>query len=896
MLSPLFLIVALLIKINDKGSILFVQERIGKDFKPFKILKFRTMTCDVHKGGPSITVAGDSRITPIGKHLRKYKIDELPQLINVLNGDMSFVGPRPEVSKYVEIFRSDYKALLSVRPGITDPASIMYASEEDILSSAVNWEDAYINTVLPEKIKLSLQYVLNHNITTDILLIFRTIFKASRVGKSDKENMITNNPSTICTFLAPSCLRVKNYLISRRRIVLSLILVMQAVLSNYIAILIRFDLTFPPALVIKYLRYLPILAVIRVSVYILSKMDKSVIRYAGIDDMLKIVKSATIGSSIFLILVRLILHDKSYSSSIFVLDWMVFILMSAGMRVLFRLYRENFQFQIPTKRMLLVGDGDSGERIIREMKNGFTSLYEPIGLIEEDNNRKGLTIHGVQILGSMEELPGILECYKPDEVLITSNIATQGTIRKVYELCKPYNITIKKLPGIHEIIHGDVVITKKIGEQLVESGLATVEQIEEALNLQKNEGGRLGAKLVKLGYITEEKLIYLLNKYYGITHMLPISLEDLLQREAIKTNIASVRELVKGKTVMITGAGGSIGSELCRQIFKYEPAHLVLFDRYENGIYEIDLELRAEGTGLQISTIIGDVQDRGDLDNTFSRYNPQIVFHAAAYKHVPLMEHNPIMAVKNNILGTKKLLDAAVKYSAERFVMISTDKAVNPSSIMGATKRIAEFLAMNMNDTSSTKFTTVRFGNVLGTNGSVVPVFSEQLKKGGPLTVTHPDIKRFFMLIPEAVQLVLIASAAGHGGEIFVLDMGEQIKICDLAENFIRLSGFIPHKEIKINYCGLRPGEKLYEELFDKSEKMMPTSHGKLNIAIPAGVPPMSMLEQHLHELEEAVNEYSVERVITEIQRIVPSFSGGYEQSPCKDVGNNGKKMSLLEK
>jgi FlaA1/EpsC-like NDP-sugar epimerase len=270
------------------------------------------------------------------------------------------------------------------------------------------------------------------------------------------------------------------------------------------------------------------------------------------------------------------------------------------------------------------------------------------------------------------------------------------------------------------------------------------------------------------------------------------------------------------------------------------------------------------------------------------------VFHAAAYKHVPLMEHNPIVAVKNNVFGTKNLLEAVVKYDAERFVMISTDKAVNTTSVMGATKRIAEFLTIRMNCNCRTRFTVVRFGNVLGTNGSVVPVFKEQLKKGGPLKVTHPEIKRFFMLIPEAVQLVLIASAAGDGGEIFVLDMGEQVKICDLAENFIRLAGFIPYKEIKIKFIGLRPGEKLYEELFDKTEKMAPTFHEKLNMALPE-VPSLEVLNGHLAEFERCVDTYAIEDIISEIRKIIPSFSGSYSPPQCSASGNNGKDLKKMQ-
>jgi len=281
--------------------------------------------------------------------------------------------------------------------------------------------------------------------------------------------------------------------------------------------------------------------------------------------------------------------------------------------------------------------------------------------------------------------------------------------------------------------------------------------------------------------------------------------------------------------------------------------------------------LRAEEHRSAISTIICDVQDTTYLEYIFSKYGPQIIFHAAAYKHVPLMENNPIEAVKNNIFGTKNLIDAASRHCAENFVLISTDKAVNPTSIMGATKRIAEFLTVNMNSSCATKFSTVRFGNVLGTNGSVIPIFKEQLKKGGPLTVTHPDIRRFFMLIPEAVQLVLIAAAAGNGGELFVLDMGEPIKIFDLAENFIRLSGLIPHKEIKITYTGLRPGEKLYEELFDKSETIIPTSHRKLMMAVPE-VPPAITLEHSISDFERVVQNYSPDEVIQTIQKIIPGF------------------------
>jgi FlaA1/EpsC-like NDP-sugar epimerase len=473
---------------------------------------------------------------------------------------------------------------------------------------------------------------------------------------------------------------------------------------------------------------------------------------------------------------------------------------------------------------------------------------------------------------------------RPDEIFISVSREMQRTIKEIYELCKPFNVPIKKLPGMNDLLDGNVSVGAKLGQRLLDADLVTQKDIREALELQKKEGGRLGSKLIKLGHITEERLLSFLNRHYGISNMKPISLDDLLQRECVKTDNASVRNFIKGKSVIVTGAGGSIGAELCRQIVKYEPSDLLLLDRYENSLYEIDIELRRDLNGIRISSVIVDIQDRAALDHVFSKYTPQVVFHAAAYKHVPLMEQSPVEAIKNNIFGTRNILEISSRRNAEKFVLVSTDKAVNPTSIMGATKRVAEFLTIHMNADSGTRFSTVRFGNVLGSNGSVVPIFKEQLKNGGPLTVTHPEIERFFMLIPEAVQLVLIAAASGEGGELFVLDMGSPVKIVDFAENFIRLSGFIPHEEIQIKFTGLRPGEKLFEELFDKTEKSLPTFHSKLMMAIPE-VPSRAFLERHLSDLERAVLNYSVDDVEAIMAKIVPNFRNGHSSAEYDPEG-----------
>ena len=661
-------------------------------------------------------------------------------------------------------------------------------------------------------------------------------------------------------------------IVKHRRFAVTVTFIAEAALANTLAFLIRFETGISEYYVHTFFHYLPLIVVLRLLFFLQGGLYKGLWRYASISDLIKIIKSATIGSCIFVLFVRYLIGDVSYPLSIYVLDWLLFIVITGGTRLFIRVFREFTAAEPSGKRILVIGAGDAGEMIVREMKNNKEHLYEPIGFIDDDIDKKGLTIHDVPILGTIDMLPKIIAKHRPDEILISESDGTKRTIREIYELCKSFHLTIKKMPGINDLLEGNISTAHKLGQRLIEANLVTEAQISEALELQKKEGGRLGSKLVKLGFIPEEKLVAFLHKQYGISHMKPISLEDLLQREQVKTDITSVRDFIRGKSVLVTGAGGSIGSELCRQIIKYKPAHLLLCDRYENSTYEIDLQLRAEDRETSISTIIGDIQDAVFLEQVFSKHEPQIVFHAAAYKHVPLMEHNPIEAVKNNIFGTKNLIDVTARHRAEKFILISTDKAVNPTSIMGATKRVAEFLTINMNSSYRTKFAAVRFGNVLGTNGSVIPIFKEQLKKGGPLTVTHPEIKRFFMLIPEAVQLVLIAAASGNGGELFVLDMGEQIKILDLAENFIRLSGFIPHKEIKITYTGLRPGEKMYEELFDVTEAKIPTFHNKLMMAIPE-TPSAHAMSCCLSDFERITREYRVDQVVPAIQKIVPNFT-----------------------
>lgn len=608
--------------------------------------------------------------------------------------------------------------------------------------------------------------------------------------------------------------KTKSAAVSQRGLLETLVFMFEAALANYFAFVLRFESLLPERYRAVFFVYLPLLLAIRMVFYAQSGLHRGIWRYSSIGDLVKIVMSATLGTAVFLVIVRYLIGDIAYPRSVYILDWLLLIMITGGSRLFIRVYRDFFQIEHPGKRVLIVGAGDAGEMLVRDMRQNPAAGYEPIGFIAEDAGKKGHTIHGVPIFGTRAAIKEVIEKHGPEEVVIAMPGAGLRDIKAVFELLRDTRLPIKTLPVLGDVLKGGV----------------------------------------------------------SISEIRPLSLEDLLQREPVKAEIASVSDYIRGKAVMVTGAGGSIGSELSRQILLYGPSELIVLDRYENGLFEIDLELRRTAKDTVLSTVVCDILDEKGLEGVFSAHRPRIVFHAAAHKHVPLMEHNRIEAVKNNVFGTRNLLRIAALGDVESFVMISTDKAVNPTSFMGATKRTAEFLTISMNRRSPARFTVVRFGNVLGSNASIVQIFKEQLKRGGPLTVTHPDMKRFFMLVSEAVELVLTASAGGKGGEVFVLDMGEPIRIVELAENLVRLSGLAPHEDIKIEFTGPRPGEKLFEELFDDYEEMMPAFHEKLRIAMPRRIPSDEEIERHVSALKEIVDRGDTDALVSEFRKVMPGF------------------------
>ena len=558
--------------------------------------------------------------------------------------------------------------------------------------------------------------------------------------------------------------------IYRRKPALIIIDIILLNLALFISFILRFN-----GDVFNYLdfTYFMLISSIGLIILLFSNLYNRIWQYASIGELLTIFK---VSALINLLLVFYIyISRSSFPRSVILINFMTEIFMLGALRFGLRLLKDysiNNNLLVPRTRVLIIGAGDAGEIIIREMNKHPELGKKIIGLIDDDLGKANLEMHGLKVLGNRYDIPKVIEKYAVDEVIIAMPSARGKDIKEIYNLSIQNDVRVKIVPGVYELINGNVNLS----------------QIRE------------------------------------------VKVEDLLGREQVKLDIKKIARDVEGRTVMVTGAGGSIGSELCRQIARFKPWRLLMLDNYENSLYYLDLELKKGFPDIEIIPIISCVRDKERLDNLFASYRPDLVFHAAAHKHVPLMEYNPGEAVKNNIFGTRNLLEVADRYKVDKFVLISTDKAVNPTNVMGATKRVAEMLVQAMNEKSQTRYMAVRFGNVLGSNGSVIPLFKKQIATGGPVTVTHEEVTRYFMTIPEAVQLVIQAAALGRGGEVFVLDMGEPVKIIDLAKDLIKLSGLKLGEDIDIEITGLRPGEKLYEELLHDTENSIRTEHERIYI------------------------------------------------------------------
>ncbi|NLK22340.1 MAG: polysaccharide biosynthesis protein [Epulopiscium sp.] len=593
-------------------------------------------------------------------------------------------------------------------------------------------------------------------------------------------------------------------------------------LSIIFAYLLRFDGQLHPNYFPIYRNMALIFTAIKIGVFYYFGLYKSLWKYASINELVSVVIATAIGN-VSVIAYGYFMQPAFIQQvllpvprSIYVITWLLDVLFIGGTRFAYRVLKHWNVKEIwrssHKKRALIIGAGDAGAMVIKEMNNHEELGMIPIGVIDDDETKYGKKINGVPILGTRYRVEEVVIQKSIDIIIIAAPSMPKKERRDIIEICDRTGAEIKILPGVYELIEGKI----------------------------------------------------------GISQLRPVQIEDLLGRDTIQLNIEEISGYINNKTVLVTGGGGSIGSELCRQIVTFSPIRLLILDIYENNAYDIQNELKRKYPQLNLETIIASIRDKNRINDIFDKYKPEVVFHAAAHKHVPLMEDSPMEAIKNNVFGTLNLVQAANYYGVKRFVQISTDKAVNPTNVMGASKRLCEMIIQTYNKHSKTEFVAVRFGNVLGSNGSVIPLFKKQIKEGGPVTVTHPDIIRYFMTIPEAVQLVIEAGGMAKGGEIFVLDMGEPVKIDKLARDLIRLSGFEPDEDIKIKYTGLRPGEKLFEELLMAEEGLSDTRHEKIHIAKPIDID-MDLLEDKLDRLKQAV-EGSNTDVFKAIKETVPTY------------------------
>ena len=586
--------------------------------------------------------------------------------------------------------------------------------------------------------------------------------------------------------------------------------------SAIAAFLLRFDLIVPSAFRHYLFCALPIWIVVKIAVFHAAKLDRGLWRYLTVADLLRIAIGNLIASVASCILI-LFIAPPGFPRSIYLLDLMICFLATSGLRLMLRMMLEvtsNTRSSCEVrKNMLIYGAGDAGITLLREIRNNPRLSYRVVGFLDDRPDKKGLRLAGVPVLGGGNEVKSIVTRHNIETILIAIPSATGTEMVRILAECHAAGVECKTVPGLAEVIEG--------------RGLA--------------------------GQIRD------------------VAVDDLLGRIPVHLEESQIRGTLEGKVVLVTGAAGSIGSELCRQIARFRPAGIVGFEIAESPLFEIDREMHQTFPQLPFHPEIGSIQNRARLDDVLRQYRPSVVYHAAAYKHVPLMEAHVFEAIENNVFGTYNVAMAAAEHGIEDFVMISSDKAVRPTNVMGATKRIAEIVLLALQN-GRTKYVAVRFGNVLGSNGSVIPIFKKQITAGGPVTVTHPEMRRFFMTIPEACQLVLQASAIGKGGQICVLDMGQPVKIVDLARNLILLSGLKPDEDIKIEFTGMRPGEKLYEELSTLLEDTVPTEHEKIRIFMGDSMPERDIqgLLDSLHDICEARD---TGRLVVALKEIVLEYS-----------------------
>jgi FlaA1/EpsC-like NDP-sugar epimerase/lipopolysaccharide/colanic/teichoic acid biosynthesis glycosyltransferase len=770
-LLPVMALVAIAVAVDSAGPVIYGAQRIGQGGKPFTMWKFRSMARGADRVGPAVTGAYDFRITRVGAFLRRTKLDELPQLVNVLAGQMSLVGPRPEAPTYVERWTDAERAILNVRPGITGPTQITYIDEEEQLEG--DPDAGYVGELMHAKLAIDLDYVRRFSLRRDLLILWRTF-----VGILSAGERRTNRP------------RRRYTLGERLRSARPGPMLLDALLAGLAAALavgLRIDRNNIFAAVATYWVFVPLAALVRPAGFLIAGAYLRVWRYPTVSDAALIVGSLAAGSLIMTIVIFVVMQPWAFPGSLgfprsaIIIEFLVSFIVLGGIRFASRIRQEGLDeggapaVAGPPRPVLIYGAGEAGAHLAREMRRNRALRLEPVAFLDDDPSKRGQQIYGVDVVGGAQDLPRVVAEREVAEVVVAMPRIGGDRLRQVVALCEAAGVSVRTLPAVNE----------------------------------------------------------LLDETVSVNRVRPVRVEDLLRREPIDIPPEPMQELVAGRTVLVTGAGGSIGSELCRQVAALGVGRLVLFERAETPLFYVDEELRRHFDGLDVRAVIGDVTDEAAVARLFDQERPEVVFHAAAQKHVPLSEANVATTVWTNVRGTRVVAEASARAEVGAFIFISTDKAVDPSSVMGATKRLGEELVREAGAGLEGRFVIVRFGNVMGSQGSVLELFRQQIADGGPVTITHPDMTRYFMTIPEAVRLILHAGATGRSGDVHVLNMGQPIRIIDLARDLIRLSAPSGGRDIGIVFTGLRPGEKLEETLFGADERAVTVDSPYLMVARP---------------------------------------------------------------
>lgn len=759
LLTPLFLIVAIAIKLDSRGAIFYRGERLGRAAKIFRIWKFRTMVLDAAARGGGLTHRADPRITRVGRILRRTKIDELPQLVNVLNGEMSLVGPRPEDPRYLPYYSPRQRHLLSVLPGITSPASIRYRREEEMLAPS-DWERTYVETILPHKLDLELNYLRSQSWWKDLFILLLTPFSLLSADRPDAR-------AGVLHYTAEWIKKRLTWVLIDTPLIISAYVLAIAVRS------LTAGLAYPE--IFYY-------ALVGVCVYLAVNYVFGIYhrfwRYASGQELVVLFTSVA-SATLLLTLVDLYLQERTLPLGVIALGgFFSFIFLGA---VRYRRKLNTGARQLVAKylgfsggdvgRVLIVGAGDEGQLVAYQIQNRTSGLpYRVVGFVDDNRQKQGMRIHDIEVYGDWDTIPDLVAQLRIDLILITIPRERLAGARELLEICRKTSARVQILPGFFDWLRTN-------------------------------------------GHTPD---------------WIDLTDEELLQRDTRAANPGLGERLLQDRIVLVTGAAGSIGSELCRQILGYAPRSLLMVDVNESDLYDLQVELRTQFKDAVTRLVLCDITDSVRLEAVFREMHPQVVFHAAAYKHVPILEDHPEEAIRVNVLGTRLVHAFAQKFSVERFILISSDKAVNPVNVLGMTKLLGEFMVSSNAPEGrdpQTLSAAVRFGNVLGSRGSVLNTFEKQIAAGGPVTITHADMTRYFMTIDEAVNLVIQAAAMTCGNEIYLLDMGEPISILDLARRVIRARGLRPEIDIPIEIVGTRAGEKMSEELVARDETKIATAH-----------------------------------------------------------------------